>query len=471
MNKNTLSLSSNLSKTDAQRVRLAIVSTYDELCGIAGYTRALVRQLEPWMDITVFDLDQYMLRGTHERVQRMGDRHIREIASQLSNFDCVNIQLEHGTLGRMPKRIFRRFRMLANKAPALSVTFHTVLGDGGLPWEEMWRHLRRGSINTAAATLANSVRATQLSRGIYGLLRRLQRRKSVHVIVHTKRDMRLLRDVFRLKNVHHHPLSFINQEKAAEIRKTASRSALPALAQLPPNARLVGAFGFLSPYKGFETAIRALRQLPKDYHLLIFGGVHPQTIRRNEPIDPYVGMLLDEGRIGETMLADLSAAGLSAISVAASAEELLGKHPGDLGDRIHFMGVVGDEDFASAMAICDVVVMPYMEVGQSSSGPIALALEMGCSVIAARNLAFLQYARYHPGEIEFFDIGNFHELAQRIMAARPAPADKRRLTFNTATNAALYTLTNTPSRVPDKRGASPENEPASDRSHFTLFAR
>jgi glycosyltransferase involved in cell wall biosynthesis len=43
---------------------------------------------------------------------------------------------------------------------------------------------------------------------------------------------------------------------------------------LPEDAKLIGVFGFLSRYKGFETAIRAMRHLPSDHHLLIFCGVH-----------------------------------------------------------------------------------------------------------------------------------------------------------------------------------------------------
>ena len=64
----------------AMRPRVAIVSTYDELCGIAGYTRALEKQLRPLMEIEVFDLDQYLLRSPHRRVQKLADRHIREIS-------------------------------------------------------------------------------------------------------------------------------------------------------------------------------------------------------------------------------------------------------------------------------------------------------------------------------------------------------------------------------------------------------
>ena len=46
-----------------QRERLAIVSTRHKLCGIAAYTAALERQLADIFDVTVFDLDQYLLRG------------------------------------------------------------------------------------------------------------------------------------------------------------------------------------------------------------------------------------------------------------------------------------------------------------------------------------------------------------------------------------------------------------------------
>ena len=95
-----------------------------------------------------------------------------------------------------------------------------------------------------------------------------------------------------------------------------------------------------------------------------------------------------------------------------------------------------------AMAVCDMVVLPYLEVGQSSSGPIAIALEMGCRVLASRTLAFLQFARYHPDQIEFFDIGNYAELADLIRFAAPAPGAARRLSFNTKTNTALYLTAN-----------------------------
>jgi hypothetical protein len=126
---------------------------------------------------------------------------------------------------------------------------------------------------------------------------------------------------------------------------------------------------------------------------------------------------------------------------------------------VHFLGVHDDEAFMRAMALCDTVVLPYLEVGQSSSGPIAMALEMGCRVLASRTLAFMQFARYHPGQIELFDIGNYAELADLIRVDTPAPLGQRRLAYNTETNTALYLKVNGAAQAqerPQAQASQPE---------------
>jgi glycosyltransferase involved in cell wall biosynthesis len=426
-------------------LRLAIISTYDEMCGIAGYTRALEQQLRPHAEVTVFDLDQYLLRGPHRRVQRLADRHIKEIAGRLHEFDSVNIQLEYGTLGRTTKQIMRRFKRLVTAAPAISVTFHTILGQEPLDWAAVGSSLIIGRIPRAFRTMVAFCRGHNLGVRTYRFLHARQRVQPVSAIVHTKRDARLLRDVFRIHNVGHHPLSFIAADEAERIRQAATRDQFPLLRTLPPDAKLIGSFGFLSPYKGFETALRALHYLPADHHLLIFGGVHPQAIKREQEIDPYIQTLFDEAHIGQTVLDTVNAKStLLSFNLDAASKDILTRHPEDMHRRVHFLGVHNDEAFMRAMALCDTVVLPYLEVGQSSSGPIAMALEMGCRVLASRTVAFLQFARYHPGQIEFFDIGNYAELADLIVAGTAAPGGERRLDFNTQTNAALYLEANQP---------------------------
>ena len=68
------------------RKRFALISTYDELCGIGAYTRSLERQLSDVFDVTVFDLDQYLLRSTHGRVRRFGDKHIQDICREIRDY-------------------------------------------------------------------------------------------------------------------------------------------------------------------------------------------------------------------------------------------------------------------------------------------------------------------------------------------------------------------------------------------------
>ncbi|MGH7045311.1 MAG: hypothetical protein ACREE2_02835 [Stellaceae bacterium] len=118
--------------------------------------------------------------------------------------------------------------------------------------------------------------------------------------------------------------------------------------------------------------------------------------------------------------------------------DLLIGHPKDLSERIHFLGATSDAEFLSGMAICDTVVFPYLEVGQSSSGPISQALELGSRVIASRTHTFLQFGRYHKNAIEYFDIGNHLELAARIVARRQYPPRQQPLAYNIETNKAVY---------------------------------
>jgi glycosyltransferase involved in cell wall biosynthesis len=430
----------------AARKRLALISTYDELCGIAAYTRSLERQLADCFDVTVFDLDQYLLRSTHGRVKRFADKHIQDICREIRYYDAVNLQLEHGTLGRSCQDILRRFTWLLRAAPRFSVTFHTIFQCEAFDIRGFLNEILRFNFAAAIAMRAEYNRKHRLSAGIASRLRRAQCFKPVSLIVHTRRDSTHMKYVHGLRNVHDHPLSFLSAAEAQQVRRAAARSQFAVLDAVPKEGKLVGVFGFIGRYKGFDTAVRALHHLPKDYHLVIFGGVHPNEIKPQQRIDPVVSTLFDAGyvdtSVAERMRANSTAAPVVSVAVDGSMRDLLIEHPKDLSDRIHFLGAQSDRDFLSAMAICDAVVFPYLEVGQSSSGPISQAIELGCRVIASRTHTFLQLRRYHPNTIEFFDIGNHLELAGRLLARPQYDPAQRGVTFNVETNKAIYVAAN-----------------------------
>ncbi len=435
--------------------RLGIVSTFDDDCGIAGYTRRLTKQIAPDFDIEVFDLDQSFMRSWDTGTAAAANRMVKEFCARATTFDFVNVQLEPGTLGADKKDILNRFKWIVDSAPALSVTFHSVLQ------KELFDHraFTQGMLRLEIADSFKELRAhrdrNDIATGIYGILQKAARAKTVNIIMHTRRDAQMMRYARHFPNVYDHPLAFWSEDEAAQLRATTTRADFPILENLPPDARTIGVFGFLSEYKGFDTVVRALRFLPENYHLLVFGGVHPHEIKRRERISHYVRQLLDVAAV-DSSITDLRRTHLHLnVPFAEGKGRQAMAHPDNLAHRIHFLGAQTDEDFAKGMCLCDAVVMPYLEVGQTSSGAISLALDVGARIIAARNLAFLQFSRYHPNCIEWFDIGNHIELADRLRARPAFPRESRVRRYGVESNRATYRAANSHSNGKASHSHSP----------------
>jgi glycosyltransferase involved in cell wall biosynthesis len=398
----------------AKHRRLAIVSTYNELCGIAAFTKSLVRIIGRDFDLEVFDLDQYLLRQTDRRARRIADAYFRDICRRLRDFDIVNLQLEFGTLGTNMNDSLRRLRWLCEAAPALSVTFHTVPRRQPVEWPRFWSNVRNARLVAAFDQIGQSLWWRRTTDRTFRILRQTARRTELRLIVHTPRDRKYMKYVCGFDHIHDHPLSFLLPGDVERVRAKAGREALSRLCSLPDDAKLIGVFGFLSRYKGFETAIRAMRHLPPDHHLLVFGGVHPSSFAADQEMAPYVRQLLGEIRRERTTDAHEEPPVVWARAIEGLVRQTVTRER--LSDRVHFMGALPDEAFRVAMASCDTVVLPYLEVGQSSSGAASLAIELGCRTLLSRTHGFLQLATYFPDRLEFFDVGNHLELADRIRA-------------------------------------------------------
>src|SRR5712691_1219459 len=298
-----------LAAPPSRKESLAIISTSSRLCGIAAYTTALRRQLGDAFDITVFDLDQYLLRSPHRRVRKLADRHILGVCEAVRRFDVVNLQLEYGTLGRSGRDIYRRFCWLTAAAARLSVTFHTLLMPPTFDAASFVKALATGKIRTAARLHADVRRARLLSYGIARQLRRMQRQKQVSAIVHNRRDRDEASCLYGITHVFDHPLAFLGAGEIEAVRRAASRQRFAMLDDLPADAVLVGVFGFLNEYKGIGTAIQALHYLPDNHHLLIFGGIHPREIVPGQPRHPYIASLFDDAYMNTTLYGRMSAVG------------------------------------------------------------------------------------------------------------------------------------------------------------------
>ena len=441
--------------------KLALITPWNELCGIAAYSRYLKSALDPDFDIDIFELDDFILRSDHPRLRMRGDRLIKEYARRLGGYDAVNLQLEFGTLGLTARDIYRRLSWLIRAAPALTVTFHTVVPSGSGQLGRVLSLLGRCRPRAALDVLRQSVRRPFFSDKVFALLRHEQDRKPVSAIVHTGRERRRLLEQEGIEHVFDHPLAFLNARQIEQTKAVGGRSHFPALAKLPQGHKVIGVFGFISGYKNFEFVIRALRSLPQEYHLAVFGAINPKSLAEGELIARDLKPLYDAGRFDadlNDLLLDAFLSGVDAAKdstgdppteiEARDATPLLQNieklrsgripHPDNLASRVHFLGEMSDDKFSLGLTACDVTVFPYLEVGQTSSGPISQAVELGCRILAVRNHVFRQFADYHPGRVDFYDVGNIVEFVERLRALADQPPPVAAPTHTIESAAAVY---------------------------------
>jgi len=267
---------------------------------------------------------------------------------------------------------------------------------------------------------------TALTVDIINYCRKISHKKNVQIKVHTRRDRRFVESALRFANVYDYPITFLSSEERAAAWDQTEREQFVEKYGFKSSDKIVGLFGFLSGYKGVETAIKALSYLPPEYKLGLFGSQHPQSVKRNEPVDPYLEVLFElMGEIDSTQYISKVIQGVAEedLAPADAINQILRKFvetssqvdlTTPVTDRVRFIGSLPDPEFIEALRLCDAVILPYLETGQGMSGVIVLSIEAGSKMICANNHSFRETARYFPDTFAKFDIGNHFELASKI---------------------------------------------------------
>lgn len=389
--------------------KLGIVSSYDELCGNASYTKALVEEFSKHYDVTVVPLHVEMLRKGESAAAEM---HIKKICEELKTFDCVNIQFEAGLFGSSLSSILRRFLAIGRSCKKFVLTMHRFHAKEKYPTFKMLvKALFRGELHHRFHDIQFAY-ANNRYLPLYNKVIEFCKKQKASIVVHTPRECELIKVKFNYDQVYDHPLSFFGQDYIESIRKNNSRKDFCRRYNLDENKFYIGIFGFINRYKGHETVIKALNFLPQEYELLIFGAQHPHTIHLEEKINPYIADLVN-------LITEMG-----------------------LANRVKFYGSVNDQDFLKALLCCDFNVLPYLEVNQGGSAVAALSLETESKSIFSQNRAFLELAKYAPNCFKMFSIGNYLELAQSILSycrnEYSSPLKEYHAKYNITTSILLY---------------------------------
>lgn len=430
--------------------RLAIISSYNDNCGNASYTHVLRTAFEEHMEVEVLGLDLFLIQKPGKEFRKHADNHIKKIAARLKEFDYVNIQFEAGLYGASIPDIRRRIGWLIDAASNLIFTMHRLDPKSRSAFAIITNAIEKMSPNYYFRGM-HQLAYEQLYFDVVKMCKTASERKNVWIAVHTKRERRIVQEMYNFQNCFDYPLAFLTNEQREAAKAHNDVAAFKAKHGFPADKKVVGLFGYISAYKGIETVVRAMAHLPDDYVLALFGSQHPQTIEPNVEIDSYLKGLIEY----MTKLSDETSARRAAAAKGAPPPVSAGtkekdketaresaREPDteaefvrtfsphfDLLERVHFVGNLPDPEFIEALHLCDAVVLPYLEVGQSMSGVIVLALESDARMFCSNNLSFFEARKYYGDVYHTFDIGNSLELAQKIVAGQKDFSEAREAAY------------------------------------------
>ncbi len=326
---------------DAAPTRVLVVSSWEETCGIATYSSNLVAELRrAGADVDVFALDRagqvYMTR----RERRV---HLLRCIEQARSADIVHVQHEFGLFGLTPVESLRLTSRLLSQLRALRkpsiVTFHSLPPS---PSGTMAPPKPRSRRERTRMLLARTAWRWFVVRHFIG-------RGILRALVHTPLARRLL-------NESGVPLGRIDviAHGVAPRQPAIGRDEARRRLGYEDNVVLLSLFGFVSSYKGVDTALEALDRLPDNYRVAVVGGRHPAS-KGDPSFDDALSALRFRQRVRVTGWVDLPTL-----------------------DLYH--------------AATDICIAPYRETGLLASGAITWALSSGKPTVATRIAAFVELA-------------------------------------------------------------------------------
>jgi glycosyltransferase involved in cell wall biosynthesis len=328
------------------------VSTWNVPCGIAGYTKGLVDGMSKHgLECDVLPIDRQQLKYmSRDEVISYFDSYEDKLLS--TSYDIIHLQHEFsffaGSYGPdLSMLAFNRWlKSMTRLRKPVFVTFHSE--------PSFLRDKSPGALG-----LAKKKRLQYLWKLQVAYL--FNSKKNLHAVLHTKNSRRQFLDSgFESEKIHivKQGVTFSPVDPIDDIHKGSIKEDLG----FPKDAIVLAMFGFISAYKGYITAIKALEFLPKEYHLLIIGMPHPEA---------------SDGTFDE---------------IVRTLERSKGSpSPKDLHSRVKLAGFVAYEELQKYYKVVDISLAPYKgDTNLSSSAAITWALSSGKPVIASSIPAFAE---------------------------------------------------------------------------------
>lgn len=410
--------------SDLKEKTLGILSSWAENCGNASYTGQLIQELsQHFKKAECIPLNQALIHS--------GNSVEEEVLQKVKQYDFINIQYEAALYGKNSKQAHKFMRKIIDSHNNITITLHSIDVDKNFALKSsltdrkivLLRFLQK--LNIIKSNLTSAEYST--IRFFYFLNKLVKQGKNIQIIVHRKGVIKLI-EKFGLKATHHPIVSTTNND-IQKFNNPTIRNEFLEKYNLDTSKTYIGLFGFLGAYKGFDVALKSLKHLPENYHLIMCCQRHPMKNILSPKKKPGKSKATTETQFQT----DEEISKLNNIILE-----------NDLINRVHYVNHLIDEDeFKLAIAGTDIPIFPYYEVAQGGSGTISYALNLNynAKIIASRTKAFEDYYNdYYPNCFTFFDQGNEIELAYKIqnITSKSEEIKEAQKKFSTDNNIKTY---------------------------------
>lgn len=353
-------------------LKLGVVSSFDIMCGNATYARAIVNGISKFYDVVPIEIPVSLQKKHNSKT-------IKKVFDKLELLDAANLQLELSLFGPTPKSATVLIKKLISSNKIKSITMHRVEEETPSIIKTLYQSYKTNGFKN----LFNNILMSYVQKNIYKSYKEIittAYEKNVVFIVHTKREkMRIIR-IHSKARVVVHPILWPEDIKTKKNIKLDDR--------FNNNNKVIGVFGFISHYKNFLQVVRVAKN--ENYNLVMAGSTHPTN--------QSYGKLNDKNNAALLVSNEL--------------------YNGDNRYKSYYICTAPDDDiFLALIENVDLVVIPYLETGQSGSGIASLAIQYGKKVIFSDTALVAELSCFLNKKPLLFDVNSDASMASAIKDA------------------------------------------------------
>jgi glycosyltransferase involved in cell wall biosynthesis len=388
-----------------RKEKILIISPMDEGCGIRHHALMLQKSLRQQFEtVDIIENNRSVILKT---------MNVSEvIEKQIPNYDAVILQLET-TSQKLVDRIIATTKKYNKK---LIVTVHSMI----MPKNKSM--LIHRVLFFLSLIRKKKDKKIDIKRSIANLLliKSLQKYDNIHLVFHREDYAVAVQKIFQLKNVYHHPVCLFGKEEI-DFYQSLDEKEIRKEFNIPLDKKIICFSGYLTAYKGFETLLKAFSLLinygHSDYHLVINSSLpeYERSLKSSDYLNKINGIIESNLKSGVNIL-----------------------------NNITYANCLNDHDFFKVITISNIMIFPYLETNQHASGPLshAFSLNKYGNIFTTHIEQFIQFEKYYPKAVTFFDCNNHIELYKKILDANVSKIDNLKdglLNYNSKTHFDLYT--------------------------------